>query len=143
MIKRFIIYGAMGICAEIMWNGSIALINGDITMTGRSSIWMFPIYGMLVFVEAVHENIRDKPVIIRGGIYTILIYIGEFTTGSILKFGLGACPWNYELFPLSLYGLITLIYTPVWFVLGLIFELLHDKLIQFGIGYSGVYKIYK
>ena len=46
---RFLIYGIVGWCTEIMWTGIGSLFKGDLTLIGWSSIWMFPIYGMLSF----------------------------------------------------------------------------------------------
>lgn len=137
MIKRFIVYGTIGVGAEILWTGLGTLIRGDLSMAGHSSIWMFPIYGMMVFLEKIHDNTRHMPVIIRGGVYTLLIYTGEFISGTFLKL-IGACPWNYEQLPFSIYGVITFSYIPVWFILGLFFEILHDFLIQNKIGYNRI-----
>lgn len=130
MKTRFIIYGAVGWCSEILWTGIGSFIKGDYTLIGFSSIWMFPIYGMLVFMEPIHEEIRYMPVIIRGGVYTVLIFAGEFLSGVSLKFLLGKCPWNYGTDAYSILGIITLKYVPVWFAFGLLFEKFHDYLLQ-------------
>lgn len=134
MKTRFIIYGLIGWCSEIFWTGIGSFIKGDITLVGFSSIWMFPIYGMLVFLEPIHNRIRDMPFFIRGGLYTLLIFLIEFLCGFLLKTILGSCPWNYGTDEYSIYGLITLKYIPVWFVFGLLFEFLHDFLIKVTIG---------
>lgn len=60
----------------------------------------------------------------------ILIFAVEFTSGLLLRKILGVCPWNYTNNLLSIYGVITLSYIPVWFTAGLIFEKMHDALIQ-------------
>lgn len=137
---RFLIYGVFGWCMEIVWTGVGSLIKGDLTLTGWSSIWMLPIYGMLVFIEVIHEKIRYMPVIIRGGVYTILIFVGEFVTGIFLKTILGKCPWNYGVDKYSIDGIITLKFIPVWFVLGLLFEVFHNFLIDMGIGINKKYR---
>ena len=62
----------------------------------------------------------------------ILIYATEFTSGLLLKELLGVCPWYYKNDLLSIYGLITLRYMPVWFATGLIFEKIHVTLIRIG-----------
>ncbi|MCY6369978.1 putative ABC transporter permease [Clostridium ganghwense] len=128
MGKRFIIYGLSGLCMEVFWNGFWALINGDINMVGYTSIWMLPIYGLAVFLEFVHNRIRHLSIIARGGVYTLLIFFTEFISGGLLKYILGITPWDYSGSPFSIYGLIRLDYTPVWFVVGILFEKLHDKL---------------
>jgi len=125
---RFIIYGLAGWCAEIIWNGVRSLIQGDIILIGWTSMWMFPIYGLMIFLEPIHNRIRNFPLIFRGGIYTVLIFLVEFLIGLILSVLLGACPWDYAGSPLSVWGVIRLDFAPVWFIGGLLFEKLHDIL---------------
>jgi uncharacterized membrane protein len=130
MKLRFLIYGLGGWCLEIFWTGFGSLLTGDVTLTARTSIWMFLIYGLAVFMEPIHEKLRGRSVFIRGGVYTFIIYLIEFTTGWILKLLLGTCPWSYSNLPLSFYGIITLSYLPAWFLAGLLFERAHDLLIK-------------
>ncbi|PRR78527.1 hypothetical protein CLLI_16110 [Clostridium liquoris] len=128
---RFIIYGLMGWCTEIFFTGAYSLMRGDITLRGFTYIWMFPIYGLLILLEPIHNRIRNWSMILRGGVYAVLILIGEYTTGSILKFILGICPWNYENSPFVISGIAKLDYAPFWFIAGLLFEKLHDVLIGY------------
>ncbi|WBW96757.1 putative ABC transporter permease [Oceanirhabdus sp. W0125-5] len=125
---RFIIYGLVGWCAEVIWNGVRSLIAGDFLLVGWTSMWMFPIYGLMIFLEPIHNRIRNFPLIIRGGIYTVLIFFVEFLTGLVLSIILGTCPWDYTDSPLSVCGVIRLDFIPVWFIGGLLFEKLHDIL---------------
>lgn len=129
MFKRFVIYGLLGFCGEVLWTGLGSMMKGDIKLMGWTYIWMFPIYAMAILLEPIHNRIRHLSIFIRGGIYTVLIFIGEFISGIILKGILGVCPWDYTGKPLSIYGIITLTYIPVWFMVGLIFEKIHDTLI--------------
>lgn len=135
MKNRFVIYGFVGLVAETLFTGLGSLIKGDLTMGARTYIWMFPIYGLMILLEPVHDRIRNLPVVFRGGAYTIIIFAIEYTTGRILRELIGRCPWNYT-GPYSIDGLITLTFIPVWFVGGLIFEKLHDFLIRRRIGYK-------
>ncbi len=130
MGKRFIIYGLLGFCAEVLWTGLGSLIGGDIKLTGSTYIWMFPIYGLAILLEPIHDRIRHLSFLIRGGVYVVFIFSVEFISGLLLKQVLGVCPWNYVREPLSIDGIITLSYAPVWFVVGLFFEKVHDTLIQ-------------
>lgn len=139
MGTRFIIYGLSGLCVEILWTGLGSLIKGDVTLIGWSSIWMVPIYGMLALFEPVHNRIRYIPVVLRGGVYTTLIFAGEFLTGFLLRTILGKCPWNYGADKYSIDGLITLKFIPAWFIFGLLFEVYHDFLIKKGVGTEGEY----
>lgn len=128
---RFVLYGLLGWCLEVLWTGLGSFLLGDVTLRSRTSIWMFLIYGLAIFIEPVHDNLRDKSVFIRGGVYTVLIYIIEFTTGLALKLLLGVCPWSYSNLPLSPLNIITFCYIPVWFVAGLLFERIHDLFVRF------------
>jgi uncharacterized membrane protein len=130
MWKRFIIYGALGICAEVLWNGFGAMLKGDILLRGTTCIWMFPIYGLALFLEPVHYRIKHLPLIVRGGIYMVLIFAVELISGLLLKWMLGTCPWNYVNNGMSICGIIALNYAPVWIVVGIAFERIHDTIIR-------------
>lgn len=129
MWKRFVVYGLLGWCMEVFWTGLGSLISGDVRLVGETCIWMFPIYGLAIFLEPIHDFIRSYPAIIRGGIYTVLIYLAEYSTGFLLKVIIGVCPWRYT-DSLSVNGLITLYFIPVWFTVGLLFEKIHDLLLR-------------
>lgn len=97
-------------------------------MRAWTYIWMYPIYGLMILLEPVHDLIRKWPVVLRGGVYTIMIFGIEYTTGWIIRELIGKCPWDYGIGPYSIDGLITLRFIPVWFVGGLLFEKLNDLL---------------
>lgn len=132
MVKRFLLYGLVGICAEIFWTGMSSLLQGDIRLKGFTYIWMFPIYGLVVFFEPVQHKIEKWPLFLRGCVYTVIIFIAEYISGSLLRFVLGACPWNYT-GPLTINGLIRLDFAPVWFCFGIILEKLHSKMDEFSL----------
>ena len=128
MWKRFIIYGLLGLCAEVLWNGFFAMLEGDVLLRGTTCIWMFPIYGLAIFLEPVHNRIKHLPLIVRGGIYMVLIFAVELVSGLLLRLMLGTCPWNYVNKGKSLYGIITLDYAPVWILVGIAFERIHNTI---------------
>lgn len=130
MLKRFVIYGLAGWCLEVFWTGLGALFTGDVKLSGHTTIWMFFIYGLAVFLEPVHNILREKSVILRGGVYVILIFIIEYSTGFFLKMLIGICPWDYSNSPFSVNGIIRIDYAPVWFAAGMLFEKLHDALVK-------------
>ena len=127
-ICRFIIYGLIGWCVEVFWTGMGSLLTGDIKLTGQTYLWMFPIYGLAVFLELIHNKIRDWPIILRGLLYTLLIFSIEYLTGWFLQSTIGLCPWDYSDTRFSLNGFIRLDYAPAWFTAGILFEMLHDLL---------------
>jgi uncharacterized membrane protein len=136
MKTRFLIYGLIGWVAETIYTGFGSLLKGDLTMRAWTYIWMFPIYGLMILLEPIHDRIRNLPIAVRGGIYTVLIFGIEYATGWILRELIGKCPWNYGVGPYTIDGLINLSFIPVWFIGGLIFEKLHDFLKRKRMRYS-------
>lgn len=130
MVRRFLIYGAAGITLEITWTGFTSFMAGDITFTGHSSIIMFPIYGMAVFLEPLFSQLKETAVFIRGIIYMSLIFAVEYFTGYFLTL-CGICPWSYINTALNINGLIRLDYAPLWFIVGLFFEHIFRRLSYF------------
>ncbi len=118
----------IGWCLEIIWTGLGSLLVGDPRLTARTYLWMFPIYGLAVFFEPVHDLIRPWPVLVRGLSWTLIFFVVEYLTGWMLRAVVGASPWDYSGAALQLHGLIRLDYAPVWFILGLLYEKLHDWL---------------
>src|SRR5690242_18925387 len=109
MGKKFILYGLSGLCTQVLWTGLGSLMKGDLKLSAFTYIWMFPIYGLAVFLEPVHDRIRGLPVIIRGGVYAILIISTAYLTGCQLKILLGARPWLHtKSTSLSINGVIRL-----------------------------------
>lgn len=106
---------------EILWTGLNSVKNREFKMIGNTSIWMFPIYGMMSFLAPIVRWMKDKNAVVRGGVYTICIFTGEFFTGTWLK-KQGICPWDYSKAKLNVNGVIRLDYAPVWFAAGLFFE---------------------
>jgi len=127
MIARAAVYGILGLIAEILWTGLGSLLAGDPSLRSHTYLWMFPIYSLAVFLEPIHDRMRNHFWFFRGLIYMCLFFAGEYITGLLLKLLIGLCPWHYSS-PLAVKGLIRLDYGPAWFAAGLIFEKVHDFL---------------
>ena len=119
--KNFFKCGLMGWCFEILFTSLAELARGNFTLIGTTSLWMFPIYGMAVFLIPIYQKIKEWPTILRGFVYGFCIIGTEFITGTILKF-FHVCPWDYTGKLLSFHGVIRLDYFPFWFAVGLIYE---------------------
>ncbi len=130
MLIRFMIYGFTGWCTEIFWTGMGSLLRGDTKLRGWTYLWMFPIYGLAISLEPVHNQIRGLPFFLRGGVYVLFIWLIEYFSGWFLKSTINICPWDYSKTPYSINGFIRLDYAPAWFIVGLLFERLHDFLIR-------------
>lgn len=126
MKRNFLLCGSLGWCLEIFWTGFHALLAGQMTMMGKTSLLMFPIYGCAAVIAPLYKKISSLPTVIRGILYTAGIFFTEFSTGSILRH-FGICPWDYSGTPFHIQGVIRLDYAPVWFVAGLFFEKILTK----------------
>lgn len=121
MIKRFVKCGILGWCLEILFTAFHAFRRREMTLKGNTSIWMFPIYGSASLLNPLFRFLKNKNMLMRGGLYTLLIFMGEFVTGSLLK-KRDMCPWDYQKSKLNINGVIRLDYAPYWFLTGLIME---------------------
>lgn len=127
MLTRFIIYGLLGWNMEVFWTGLMSGLNGNPRLVAHTYLWMFPIYGLAVLLEPLHERIRFLHWYLRGMIWVLVIWTVEFITGGLLRISVGTSPWIYR-DGWQVYGLIRLDMAPLWFIAGLFFERIHDLL---------------
>jgi uncharacterized membrane protein len=125
---HFIIYGLLGWCAEIIWTGLGSFVNGDVRLTAKTYLWMFPIYGLAIFFEPLVDVIQDWSLWSRGAFWMLICFAVEYSTGWIIRRITGTVPWDYSRAKFNVHGLIRLDYAPVWFSVGLIFEKVHNLL---------------
>ena len=111
---------------EILFTSLHSLFHRDYKLSGKTSVWMFPIYGMASILTPLFDMLRGKSVMLRGSIYACLIFLGEFCSGSLLK-KYDLCPWDYSQVPYNYKGVIRLDYAPVWFFTGLLYEKILSK----------------
>ena len=112
-MQRFLVYGALGWCLEVIWTGFGAMLSGDVKLTAHTYLWMFPIYGLVVFFEPVHDRICRWPWIIRGFLWMMLFFAVEYATGWLIRNIVGVSPWNYFDARWHVDGLVRLDYAPV------------------------------
>ena len=123
MMKKFMIFGLSGWCIEIIFTGICSLLAGDMALTAKTYLWMFPIYGAVGFVLPLFLSMRQYcPLWQRIGFYIFAIFLTEFLTGWLLQTVTGVCPWDYSGKQFAVMGFIRLDYAPLWAVLGLFFE---------------------
>lgn len=127
MIKRFTLYGLIGIFLEIFWTGFNSFLNGDLTFQGHSSLIMFPIYGSVIFLEKAFIQLKNAPLFLRGLVYMCLIFSAEYFSGILLN-KLNMCPWSYANAYFNINNVIRIDYSPLWFCAGLFYELLYKKI---------------
>ena len=90
-------------------------------MMGKTSLLMFPVYGLAALIRPAYRKLKDFPVMVRGIFYSCGIFFVEFLIGSFFQ-KLHICPWDYSHVPLQYKGVIRLDYAPLWFLTGLFFE---------------------
>ncbi|HZS41492.1 MAG TPA: hypothetical protein VFF06_31900 [Polyangia bacterium] len=149
MLRQFIAYGLLGWCAEVVWTALYDLWTGTrraegdrigrvpmtraerLRLSGRTYLWMFPIYGSAAFVfNPAHDALRAQAWPLRGLVYMTGIFVVEAIAGLLLKAVTGRCPWDYSYARFNVAGVIRLDYAPVWFAFGLLLERVHDYLMQ-------------
>ena len=145
LVIHFFRCGIAGWCLEVMFTSVDSIMAGDWRLMGRTSLLMFPIYGMGAFLLPVSQRIDGwltglpgipegpggrrgalSRMIRHGLIYMVLIFIAEYITGMWLT-SIGICPWNYSECPDNVGGVIRLKFAPLWFGTGLLFEYLTKK----------------
>ncbi|MBU5482406.1 putative ABC transporter permease [Blautia sp. MSJ-19] len=120
-LTNFFLCGSIGWCMEILWTGLHSLLAGQRTMTGKTSLLMFPIYGCAAIIAPLYSRLSSFPFFYRGLLYTAGFYLVEFLSGILLQ-QFHMCPWDYSSARLQYHGVIRLDYAPLWFAAGLIFE---------------------
>ena len=124
MLTQFLIFGVSGWTMEIIWTGLVSLRRRNFKLTATTSIWMFFIYGLAAFAEPICDALIKMPLLMRGGVYTVCIFLVEYIAGICLK-KVKICPWDYNGCRFAVKGVIRLDFAPAWFMAGLIFERLH------------------
>lgn len=134
--------GTAGWCLEILFTSVESIFTQDWRLMGRTSLLMFPIYGLGALLGPVgrridrwlEEGIWDdlestegirasgRELALRHGmIDMVLIFCAEYLFGFCMQ-QIGICPWDYHGRPTNISGLIRLDFAPLWFFTGLLFE---------------------
>ncbi|MBQ7775595.1 MAG: hypothetical protein IJ379_06710 [Lachnospiraceae bacterium] len=119
--KSFLRCGLIGWCFEILFTSLDSLRSHDFTLKGKTSLWMFPIYGSAALLTPLFKLMRNKSVWQRGLTYMSLIFSAEYISGKLLR-AKDLCPWDYSRAKWNIGKVIRLDYAPLWFLVGLFFE---------------------
>ncbi len=130
-LGRFVAYGLLGWCGEVVFTGVHDFIrHRDARLPSRTSIWMFPIYGLMApLYEPLHDALRDRALVLRAVAYGAGFLTVEYASGVILRRVLGDAPWDYSYAKRHVNGLIRPDYFPLWAAAGVAMERVHDVLI--------------
>jgi uncharacterized membrane protein len=132
MLIRFVLYGLGGLCGEIIFTAlTDSLPRRDWRLVGTSYLWMFPIYGLLaILYEPAHDLIREVPLLGRVVVWSIGFTVVEWLTGWLIARFTGRCPWDYSGKRFAINPYIRWDFFPVWAIIGLALEPVHDFLIR-------------
>ena len=129
IIQNFLKCGVTGWCLEVMFTSVESIMAGDWRLMGKTSLLMFPIYGMGALLEPIGKGVdkwigdpqtgvavlQEKDKIVRHGmLYMVLIFVVEYGSGLLLR-NHGICPWDYTGRHTNINGLIRLDFAPLWF----------------------------
>jgi hypothetical protein len=128
---RFVLYGLGGWCGEVVWTAlTERLPQKDWRLMGHTYLWMFPIYGLLApLYEPVHDAIRDVAWPLRAVVWSLGFSTVELASGWLLGRLTGRCPWDYSGRRWAINSYIRWDYFPVWALVGLALEPVHDFLV--------------
>lgn len=128
--------GIAGWCMEVVFTSVESIMIGDWRLMGRTSLIMFPIYGLGALLRPIGRLVdrwlgceclrRPDQAIRHGMVYMVLIFLVEYVCGVWLKTK-GICPWDYSASQSSIHGVIRLDFAPLWFGAGLLFEEITKK----------------
>ena len=127
------VYGALGWCVEVAWTAlesTATRRQRGWRLMGHTYLWMFPIYGLLApLFEPLHDALRSRSAALRGAVYAGGFLVGEYVSGWLLRRLVGVCPWDYTgRCRWHVDGLMRPDYAPLWALLGLTLERVHDAL---------------
>ncbi|XP_068103956.1 transmembrane protein 229B-like [Hyperolius riggenbachi] len=118
LLFRLYIYSIHGYVCEVLFTAFFDFaVSRDWRFRGVSSLWALFIYGVAMLgVEHMYLTLRFHcSFLLRALLYTIWVYICEFTSGWILRRA-RACPWDYSHYRYNYKGLVTLEYAPFWLI---------------------------
>ncbi|MCM1527388.1 MAG: hypothetical protein NC091_09095 [Bacteroides sp.] len=121
LTRNFVKCGLAGWCLEILFTALASLRRRNLRLKGNTSLWMFPIYGSIAFLEPMFRLMQKHTLLLRGLTYMSLIFSAEFLTGRLL-IRRKLCPWDYSRSRYRVGRVIRLDYAPWWFAAGLFFE---------------------
>lgn len=129
---RFLLYGLGGWCGEVIFTAlTDSLPRRDWRLVGTTYLWMFPIYGSIAFFyEPVHDFIREMPWMVRAVIWSLGFTAVELLSGWLIARLTGRCPWDYSEKRWAINPYIRWDFFPVWAVIGLALEPIHDFLVR-------------
>lgn len=129
--QRFLAYGLIGALVEAAFSSAVASVGaGRPVRRGPSTPLMIGLYGLaLPLFEPLHDRLRGRPPWLRASAYAAGIITVEALSGWAWRRATGRVPWEYRS-GLAVDGVTRLDYFPLWAIVGLAAERLHDALVR-------------
>lgn len=125
-IHDFFYCGYVGLLMEVFFTGLHSARKRVSSLEAKTSLTMFPIYGLAALVRPLSKGLKKCPVLLRGFIYMSMIFSAEYASGKLLKKA-NRCPWDYSQSKYHVDSVIRVDYSPYWFFAGLFYEALLKK----------------
>lgn len=122
LLEKAIVYGCIGLLVEVFFTGANSLIRGHLDATGKTYLWMLPVYGITALVLEYVSGHLSWPFYFKAFAYVPIIYFAEGLSGWILKKITGRIPWDYGSSKWTPMGLISFKYAPYWLALAMAFD---------------------
>ena len=122
LLEKMIAYGCLGLLIEIFFTGIGSLIGGHWDATGKTYLWMLPVYGFTALLLEGVSGAISWPFYLKAFIYVPIIFFAEGLSAWIIKRIIGRVPWDYGVSHWTPFGFINLKYAPYWFILALAFD---------------------
>ena len=126
----FLIFSFLGVGIEVIFSSIHDYMkNKDISLKGRSYLWMFLLYGIWgLIIGPLYNLTKTIPFLLRGFIYLVVIFVGELAYGYLLKLIIKKCPWKYK-GRWTIKGIVNFLYLPFWLIFGYISEIIYREFI--------------
>jgi uncharacterized membrane protein len=130
-LARAATYGVLGCLMELVFTAVTSFVRRGQSRPSTSPL-MLPVYALACpLFEPVHDRLRGRVSLpARAAIYGAGFQLVEFVSGSVLRRITGEAPWDYRHARLNIDGLVRLDYLPLWAVVGLGAEQVHDRLMR-------------
>ncbi len=125
-MEHFFIYACVGVIFELFFVGiKNLLFRDDAGLHTETTLWMFPIYGSMVFLfEPFYQLFRDYPLFFRLFLYGVFFLFAEYMIGMFLTTLCKRRPWTYTT-RWHVHHLIRLDYIFNWMFFGYLIEKLY------------------
>jgi hypothetical protein len=130
-------FACIGITTEIFFTAFYDVVKTTLagnkpnwSLTGKTYVWMFFIYGLIpFFLHFLYSPLKKLSIIWKALIGVVLIFAVEFAAGWALEKITGKCPWEYTE-GYHVMGYIRLDYAPFWFLFAMMVILIYEMLIK-------------